>query len=413
MPIANLKTAQPGDVARLLSVDPSLTWVSAALPAMDGLSGTASPWPVDFGALVNHNLSSGAYYRIAGKAAATAGDPLSFESVAPNGISGSGVTGVVGSIDEAIDSPDGVAVTVHGASSYLHVAFATPAGSPSSTDPAGEVFVVRARCDYDGAAVVTAKLYNSGALVATLGTFRPRASYGYFQVSAAGLASSGVPSANVELRLSLDSAFAILEVDLVRWVTETTASAAAIDSGWRAVPSAAVDPLLGSTPADAVGTEPQKTLLGEVSGGLSAREVAIYLRDASNADGFLQAGVLVAGPAFRTATPPALGELLGAEDLSLRMEAWGGATFGVAKRRRRVLPLRWHSLTAGEAVALHERLSWRLGTLGGVLVAMFPQSTDGFERLATAWCSVEELPAISSGGVPGKYSAEARFIERL
>lgn len=412
MPLSYLQTDAPGDVARMLSVDPSKTWLGVALPPLDGYSSTGSPWPVDFVALVNHNLSTGAYYRVAGKAAATAGEPLTFESVAPNAISGSGVTGVVASIDEAVDSPDGAAVSINGASSYLHVSFASPVASPTSTDALGECFVVRMKCNYDGAAVVTARLYRAGTLVATLGTCRPRAAYGYFQFFAQGLAASGVPAADVELRLFSDSAFSTVDVDLVRWVTETTAAPAIADSGWLPVPSTGADALLGATLPDTVGLEPQKILLHETASSPSCRKFGLYLRDAGNSDGFLQGGVLPAGPAFRTTHAPLLGDVFGVQDLSLKSAAWSGAQHGTAKRRRRILPVRY-MLTTAEAVSLVERLDWRLGTLRCVLVALFPQESDARALLMTAWCSVDELSMLSSAGVPGWHGKQYTFRERL
>jgi len=406
MPPENLASDDPGEVARILSVDPAETMWTFGLAAQEG---GGNDWPVDFFALVNHNLTSAATFKVAGKLYASLGDAMQFERLYPSAISGSGVTGTVSRLTDSPFAPDDTAVTVSGVSSYLHATMQDPSAGLFNGTANGQAFYLRAKASTAGY-TVTVQLYSAGSLVGTLGAVVATTDYQVFGFVWPGVISS--PN-DVEVRIVWGQAAATLSVDSLVWVAEVDNVGHDFDSGWLPVPSAAADSQFGGTSAADVALEPQRSLEVLIPGGLSLQRLAVAIRDPNNPDGFVQAGVAVAGPAFRTEYAPALGDFLGVEDLSTGGETIGGADFGSAGRRRRVLPVTFGALTRAELLGLLERIDWRKGARGAVWVSLCPEETDASARLAAAWCNVGPLERARATAIPGRFSKSYTFLEKL
>lgn len=406
MPPENLATDEPGEVARILSVDPAETFWTFSLAAQEG---GANDWPLDFFALVNHNLTAAATFKVAGKLYASLGDALQFERLYPTAISGSGVSGTVTRLTDSPFAPDDSEVTVSGVSSYLHATMADPSAGLFAGTGGAQAFYLRAKASTAGY-TVTVQLYSAGAFVSTLGTFTAPADYEVFGFVVPGTIAS--PN-DVEVRILWGQAAATLFVDSLVWVAEVDNYGHDFDSGWLPVPSAVADSQFGGTSAADVALEPQRSLEVLIPGGLSLQRLAVAIRDPNNPDGFVQAGVAVAGPAFRTEYAPALGEFVGIDDLSTGGETIGGSDFGSAGRRRRVLPVRFGALTREELLGLLERVDWRKGSRGAVWVSLCPEETDASARLAAAWCNVGPLERPQASPIPGRFSKSYTFPEKL
>ncbi len=377
-PVANLQTARPSEFARLPTCDPTEALINWYVPSNSSWPNTITyPEQLDVFALVGVNFTPGATFRLITKNLGVSGTPT-LEDLAPDAIAAStNATGAVTSIDEDPFSLDALKVTQtsFSSSTTVRVSFPTPAATPS-TGANLQAFYVAAKGN--GSSIVptiNVKLYESGGLVSDLGTQsltvgETRLFGWYWNASLLGTASG----ANVEalITISATDGGTPSELHAIKWTCDQYTGNASYDSGYVSVPAWNTDPHTGADISSSdLGPPPQRTLrhiLGTPQA--SAKSVHFYLRDLNNADGYLQAGVAIAGRKFAATYGPfdAGGDIVRTVDGSIKKRTGGGQILSSQKAKWDELELRFRALTTAEAFSLRDRLSQRRGTTQPVLV---------------------------------------------
>lgn len=413
LPVSNLQTEGPSDLWRTATRPwPLDCWV--------GWGATSAAWPepyIDAVGVVNHNLSRAGLARITRGASAP-------EEIVPDAIAAStNLTGAVTAIDEGkVPGGDWLTPTVSGTAWSLRVTFPTPAAPPVGTQ-FFTAYLKRhlASPDSNKVVQVTASLYEGGVLVRALGTKYVRDSTGQWLVWSWSASELGTANGSA-VEMKLDSAGVTdADLDSIVWACEETAPTQ-YDSGWfQAAPDIGATAWGGLKVLDA---PPAQSFVALDDAATSTGQIRAWLVDdwaPTDADGtkeiipnptnYVQAGVLVAGVAFRPSINVDWGPMLGARDLSDKATTDGGQSYGVRRPVVRTLavPLSW--LTQDEAHALFDRLVLRRGMLAPVLISWDPE--DSTEKvLTTFWATLTSAPtmeAISTFFSTGKSARRLAF----
>lgn len=437
-----LKTQEATDRSRILSLDPLYTrW------QLDFLV----PTDIDAVAAVNLNLSPNGYYRFF---ATDDGNPAdhSFVTLAPTSVfNTSNATGVVANIDEAISSPDSAFIepTDPAASWDFQVTFANPAPLPRTGTAMACI-------------VVVAKLFGTPLLA------YPRLSW-ILKESGADRANLSVPitvstgtgqvfifpfdpASLVDPSMAgIESAFSgfpgdnnsYFKADTVRCYCEDSALASRFDTGW--LPRS-----LAATASDYDGTQPvikehyflpETVTLGDPSTGRITLMVlddqadhdpvdAAYWGFANAAglitlrrepDGYVEAGVAVAGPALFLSSGIPYGSagvqapvvVQGLGGASLIGQAYGADTF-----RLRTISVELQ-VTREELDILKDRIAFRRGNSGAFYFAAEPDIPASRQVFNSGWWTLKsmsgesQLPMAYDYDASGQPSASGPLLYRI
>lgn len=429
MPASRLNNLYPWSRTRLATVDPSKLHVTARLefPNSEMFRPPAGLLAVGGVAVVNHNLSLGAEWRIRIFGATSS---VTTERVIPSSIGGSGFTGVVGDIDE-----DPFAVDVN----YLEndgldtdasviVNFSTPADPPAGSQ------VVRFQIEYDSDVDLDDTSFALSAFQGTGGggsdieqleswalpegaQFPPSGTVFQIAFEAELLVNDAAGSdvfARIDFADSLPLVAGKVRIGAVDWQCEQLVAGLVADSGWRAAVSESPDANWGATPPGTLGLAPQQVSAWVIpTGEVQAERVRVEFRDPLNRAGYVDIGCLIVGPVFsptRDRDWGSLVELIG-RDIVIDMES--GAWAGSARKPRRSMsiPFPWME-PASEWVSLFERF-WRAGLLTPFVVATV--DTDDVEaRHLNLFARATRLPKVGKArGFSDQRNVDFEVIEVL
>lgn len=412
LPAINLLTPEPSELWRSSSAAPwkcggLFNWQTASWPVVDSL------------ALVGHNLRAGSgQFRFASFSTTTG---LTFQHLPPTSISGT--TNVTGSYTDVDEDPTGtpdanwISPTAAGSTWIALFGFGAPTYdlAAGAGKQAFVAWVKRSGTPTEDflSPFLTAQLYKSGVLVADLGGKYVTSDTGQWLIwTWDALADfADVTGADVEVRLVATNGASTFDVHLgvLDWYAETVGDGSSTlldDSGWlNAVTELGVSEFGSMRPIE---VEPSATALYLLSAEISARRIYFYLRDDGAPaglslaerqielpDGYVQAGVLVAGTAWRPTYNFSFGDVMGPHvDLSAKTFADGGQTWGQKLARLRTLQLPLATLTQSEAAALLD-LIWRKGRLSPMLVSLIPDSATEAKH-STLWATIEEASAVAA-----------------
>lgn len=422
MPLTNLTTEEPSDLCRLETVDPAKTWWQFTLGYPVG--GDGYNWPIRGAGLVNHNLERVSEFRVMLFAR---GASSSYQNLPPSAIAlSSGWSGAATDIDEDPFAADGTAGVISTASGYVLLDFATPTRRVVGTKK--HLVIIRAKASSAKGCTFAAYAQESGVTRVTLGEGQALGTdyrnyvFAFDPTTVSDLAAFQLKIVGTG---DVGSGGKTMSVDAVRWQADVSSDTPVADSGWLAAPLPAKDATFGSTYADELGVEPTLSFSHFFASDAATGVVEIHVRNlrvepdmvyvaTAAASGYTQAGCAVAGPAAQPAYAPALGDVLAVRDASSIGYTLGGASYGSARRRRRVAPLQLRALSAAEGWGLFERLDWMAGTRGAVLISLFPDATDQSKRLGTFWATLEELSALTRPALAGGLLAKSyTFVEKL
>lgn len=442
-----LKTDEPHETARITSLDPTYSqWLfdSDTLPlTIDGIAG------------INHNFKDGTQVRLIGsRLAAVAG--IAWEKKAPNSLTNGGnATGVVGNIDEAIASPDGLYVGPSLTTSPWSVILGFSAFSPAprvglTADSQYAAIVVRAKRTYSGGGeadptkspYLIVSLQESGSIVRNLGyrAVQDTSTNGQILVFPFDfselLTTNG---ANLEVHIygaqgfsTVGHSYCQVEAVSVYYENQTVSIDFAYDSDWitisngdrkgvsgldRPVKNFHYLPLIPWTTVGNVvlmirGDQTiHDPLLGTSSrvpeSGLTAIDSYYELGCLVIGEGLtLDSGQPFEGPGpTSTVASVALGET-----------SISGRTYAVDLFRAREATDIEIIVTRAELNILQEELLYRRGTAGPVYLAMDPDVDGLYQEFVSFWAVVvghTRPEQIGGGTPPNAYSMALSFQEKL
>lgn len=429
MGASRLKTEEPTERARLTTLDPQHTqWAfsTSGVPVS----------PIGFH-IINHNLAGGGQLRVIGN---FLGSVVNAPSILlPNAIlDSSNMTGVVGSIDEDIYTPDGNVIGPTTASSAwtVRLGFPTPGAQPlGGSNMMCWVFRVRriAGSSLVYYPVVWASLYENGSLVRALGwrAVTESASGGQifiFPFSLSELANQ--TCANIEVLLSFTPGsgtggqHAVLESLALYYETVALSK----DTGWFTVveddrqgpalrkkdyPIAVEgwDDLLGYTVmfrSDQSVHNPSLVVIDdfdEVPSGVIARLPK----------SFVQAGVVNAGDGVvcSEGIDHKHKSRANVEVMDVTGETGSGRTYGTDAWRRIKADGMTFYLTESELDTLRDQLPLRRGHTGAFSLILNP---DSLRQTDSIWCTLREFGEPEWIGVEGGvdyYAVSMSFEEKL
>lgn len=413
MPVSNLQNDEPSELWRIENLDPSATrlnWTTGSYG-----SDVQSSFEVGAVALINHNLSRDAKIRFV-----IGGILNTPETLQPTSLEAS--TNFTGTYTDVDTNPFSwtmgsgeMTTTTPGSASQARFGFIPSAGNP---DPGADnqlLFALVAGSG-TGSGPVDLELYEAGSLVATLVDDQTvTAGEDSLLIGYWNAASLSDPSgADVELRVSNHTPGASfgLTIKAVAWGYQPTYSTPPYDSGWIDAVDDPIDAFWGATAPSTAGAAPVQNFVHVLPTPTETVTARLHIRDMEHPSGYLQAGVLAAGPVFQPTLNRAYGPLVGIEDLSPKKRTHGGQTFGVGRPRLRRVHFPHAALSAAEAHSLFERLYWRRGILRPVLVSLFPgDATEG--KNTTIWCTPDSFEDMQAPDPSGYRTLAITFTEKL
>lgn len=408
MPLTNLTTGEPWDVARLTEVDPVKTYVEG-VPAMP--NGYYGPDPSVGGvAWVNHNLSLGATARTVLLTSGAVGYVPT--RIAPNAVIKGGIWSASGSDHTAIDEDpyafpnDGEIDANSVGSGTLRIQFPTPASAPATGVDRQLFRVVVGYSQIPDS--VTFRLLENGTeralLSSTIEGADPRlpslpTSVVLLPWDASDLltADGSLVELSVELTLDTGDDFAIYAAD---WLCDTNVTGGSVlaDTGWTSVTMDQYDAAWGATVSGTVGAAPQQTFLNTFSDSnvLSVAKIVTYFRDPLNTAGYIDLGEFVAGPIFVPGLNVDWGEVVSLRGRDKIINGEGGSRWGIRREPTRSVKINLSNLTASEAQSVLERF-WRAGQLLPYVIQVLDDSTES--RHTTLYVCTDSLPRMSANYV--------------
>lgn len=413
MPETNLNNEEPSSLCRLATVGPGHTWWKFVATTFGSTLQTS--FEVGGCAFLNHNLS------VSSKVRLILDDDFLPDPEILYPTSTESSTNFTGNHTAVDDDPfgggvDSMTTTTPGSASQARFGFATPAVAPE-TGADLQAFYIRVAGAGSGTGAIDIELYESAVLVATLSSAQTITAgvdtviQATWNASLLGTASG----ANIELRINNPSpggSFG-LTIKAVQLVIEPNLTSPLYDTGWIDGHPTTIDDAWGGTSPITAGRAPTQNFVhipaAVVEGAFAGR---FMVRDITNTDGYIQAGILMVGPIFQPAINRSYGDLIGIKDLSVKKHTHGGQTFGVKRPRLRTVSLPFSDLTTTEAHSLYDRLYWRKGTLSPVLVSLFPDdATEGPNT--TVYCTPEQLGPMGAPDASGRRAMTMDFIEKL
>lgn len=418
MPIANVKTQEPWQVGRVPSIFPHESGIEVDFGA--------TPATLQTLALVNDSMIPGDQLRVVGVESGAL-PPARSETIAPDTIEASEGTGgsVVGDIDEHPSAPDAAYAgpAVDGGDWMVQLSF--PAASDTlATGDTYQAFVLWVKLSGEPQgpedfATVKASIFNivTQAEVRDLGTKVFNAAGGSLLIFPWD-AADGPPDANPNvLRLDIGGGLFPLgtgrggQLGAVAWEVMHASDVAAADfgTGWITRSGAEIEAAWGNTALQEVDLPPPLwARILDVPASFSKLRVEFRADGLGKFDsflttpprtpnGFIDVGVLVAGPAFEVSYNFAPGgtltsrpQLIGDED------GLTGSNRAVAAYRKRAAEVEFALLPEATAHSLFARLDHAAMGVAAFLVILEPWSLDPvtgnptIARNTTFWAIAEE-----------------------
>lgn len=415
-----LKTAEPTDRTRIVSLDPRDTIINGLT---SGIACTFDGFAVD-----NHNLTPGGHYRFVAMAGGEDAGGLSFHRQAPASIvSSSNITGGVGNVDEEIRTPDGSAIIPTVTTLPWEATFAWGALAETPSQGSGMAcFVLRMKRVAVGAGAtdpvtvpkVTVQLSEAGSPIRSLGyrAVTSAESGGQILIFPFDPSELAAPDgSNLECVVSAlngespsGSQYAALET--LSFYYEDDLTPVTFDSGWR--------PVEGTwqryQPKRSFHYYPETPWTNVINFRFLMRsdqarhDVPLRLVDdaipaaaAVDALVFVEAGVLCGGVAralelgIRKSTGPAARP----EIFELAGSTAGGQSYAADAYRRRATESLDLLVTRDEAEFLRGEF-WSKGKSGAFYITMEPWVAAEYQTFSAFWATVRDM----SSPVPyGRY----------
>lgn len=331
-------------------------------------------------------------------------------------VASSGITGVVGDVDEGIDAAsDGAYIKPTGTSgSFVTLALANPIANPRA-GARRQAFALRVKASVDTSGgfafrrpTVTVKLYENVGGVSTfrrtLGTkavFGTAAHLLFFSWDASDLATADGSDAQVRVEFSGNSV-ADAWLDAIEWQCESdhiTGTTIVAETDWSTILPDPVSGLAADYSAQDGG--PRRRWSYKFSQSYDAARVYIFLREdyvpaetatASNRfllrtpQSYVEMGKLAAGLWWEPAINRAQGQFLTITDPSTVVDGEDGDRWGSRSGAYDDLRISLDRLTENEVAWLRQRIFHEVGTLGKFYIELEPDST--FELGAGGWATI-------------------------
>lgn len=432
-----LATEEPSEVSRLTLLDPKHSqWVcnfSGLSQNLDGFS------------LINHNLIEGDSFRVLGFIFTVT--PWVYLIQAANAIaSSSNMTGVVSSLDDPIDTPDGLTVgpTTSNADWDFKLTWANL--SPVPRTGSEGFFVLRMQRQFSGAGAtnptelpkVTVDLYEGGIFKRSLG-YRPvteSAAGGQILIFPFAFSELSSPNGNdIECLVTVTTAsspsghqYAVLESLLLYY--EEAPVIPMFDSGWITTVGKDTDsPTMCDHYFPLVEWENVRSVVLLIRSDQVVKDVPLnpnsgripYPAADATPDSFVEAGIFNVGQTQFLSTAIGIGKGPLSRVLTQVLESGStvaGQSYASDIFRRRAIGSMSIVVSRDELLFLQKEIAWKKGRSGPFYVALEPDIDSEYQAFLSFWATLSELgePVEMIGAAPGSemmFTVSIGFEEKL
>lgn len=410
--IANLKTDEPSQTCRIVSLSPARASFTITF---------SEPQKLSHFAIAGHSLRTGKFWRVVGKNAVGLPDPITVFAAPDAVLDSTNFTGSVTDFDESPESPDGVWVgpTNNAQPWSVRCSLATPSSAPIGGSKM-QSFVLWMRrqgavVEGSGYPVVTVELWDSGSFVESLGSRVITSDTGQrfvFNWDSALLANPDGSGAEFLISVSRPSGATVHgELDAIRWyLIIDHPSGWDLDTGALRVSGYEPSTLWGGSTSEQAGL-PNSTI-GTVFTEATVQSMQVMFWDDGvkefvdfvktpvvDPETFLDFGVFSTGPIFTLPYnfAPGFG-LRVASTIIGASESLGGQTFATAVGRRRVAENIQFIIPSAGGSEIFSRIDYAAAGVQPFFVSLAPGDDPRVQRHTNLWVTAADAGGMTWSG---------------